>query len=48
MFTSEVFKPIVFFVSFLFFFQLSGLQWDKHLRVKSGRLRVKSSEVKVK
>lgn len=47
MFTSEVFKPIVFFVSFLFF-QLSGLQWDKHLRVKSGRLRVKSSEVKVK
>lgn len=45
MFTSEVFKPIVFFVSF---FQLSGLQWDKDLRVKSGRLRVKSSEVKVK
>lgn len=47
MFTSGVFKPIVFFVSFLFF-KLSGLQWDKHLRVKSGRLRVKSSEVKVK
>lgn len=47
MFTSGVFKPIVFF-SFFIFFQLSGLQWDKYLRVKSGRLRVKSSEVKVK
>lgn len=48
MFTSEVFKPIVFFVSFFIFFQLSGLQWDKNLRVKSDRLRVKSCEVKVK
>lgn len=48
MFTSEVFKPVVFFCQFFIFFQLSGLQLDKDLRVKSGRLRVKSSEVKVK
>lgn len=47
MFTSEVFKPVVF-LSVFYFFQLSGLQLDKYLRVKSGRLRVKSSEVKVK
>lgn len=47
MFTSEVFK-LIFFVSFFYLFQLPGLQWNKHLRVKSDKLRVKSSEVKVK
>lgn len=47
MFTSEVFKPIVF-CQFFYIFQLPGLQWDKNLRVKSDRLRVKSCEVKVK
>lgn len=46
MFTSEVFKLIFLLVFYLF--QLPGLQWNKYLRVKSDKLRVKSSEVRVK